>query len=222
MIFYKTELVRLRNWVFSKVFQIQRIYRAHHARLRVRKIRDSKIKSKLLEEYKEHSRNKKLEETRKYSAAIVKNQYAREREIEFTAWATGRLANCDMKSEYKGKRMKAYSDSCYSDDKFDAALTTHLAIEKEYQRHIDAGISEENRRKQYINSKVTEVGPKHYGYRTMKPDEVKADKKQILDYALKAQQAEMECLKESIEQEALARVNEVELLGKLLLIYYRE
>ena len=136
MIFYKTELVRLRNWVFSKVFQIQRIYRAHAARLRVRKLRDIRVKQKLMGAYKEENRAKKLESTRKYSAAILKNQYAREREIEFTAWATSRLSSCDMNSEYKGKRMAAFNDSCYSDVKFHEALDTHLRIEKEYQYHI--------------------------------------------------------------------------------------
>lgn len=210
VVFFRTELVRLRNWIFSRVLKLQRIYRGHAARLYVRKFRAQIIAEKALNKYKITTKYKKLENNRKYSSLILKSKYSHEREIEFTARSISRLEDCDLDTEWKGKRFACFDASTYADIKVKHQIDTHIAIESEYQNLKNNEIIDENNRKKFINLKIAEIGPKHYGYRTMKPNEVTLIKEAELKAAIEASVTEEHIVRELAESELFQLSNEIE------------
>ena len=133
VVFFKTELVRLRDWIFSRVLKMQRIYRGHVARLIARRFKADLVAEKALTKYKSTLRFKRIEDNRKYSSHILKSKYSHERNVEFTARATSRLETCDLKSKWEGKRFACFDGSMYADVKVNHQIDTHVAIESEYQ-----------------------------------------------------------------------------------------
>lgn len=96
---------------------------------------------------------------------VLKSKYAKERDIEFSARALSRLEDCDESTAWKGKRFACYDASTYADPKLNIQMDVHLSIEKEYQGMKNEEITGENRRKAFINNRINETGPKHFGYR---------------------------------------------------------
>ena len=99
------------------------------------------------------------------SSLVLKSKYAKERDIEFSARALSRLEDCDESTEWKGKRFACYDASTYADPKLNTQIGVHIAIEKEYQGMKNEEIGGENKRKWFINSRINETGPTHYGFR---------------------------------------------------------
>ena len=68
---------------------------------------------------------------------------------------------------------------------------------------IDAEIKGENGRKAFINNNVNATGPNGFGFRSMKPDEIKAIKRAATDQAIAVQITEENQVRATIEQEAM-------------------
>ena len=66
VVFFRTELVRLRNWVFSRVLKIQRIYRGHVGRLIMRSFKAKLTYEDRMSKYRSDMHYARIEENRKY------------------------------------------------------------------------------------------------------------------------------------------------------------
>lgn len=177
VIFFKTELVRLRQWIYSRVMKIQRSYRGFISRLHYRRMRETYKRQQIMEEYRESSYEKSLQYNRDRSAVILKGKYNKEREEEFTAWATGRLEGCEEGTTvYSGKRSVCFQASMYADDTVSRAMSSYLELEGSNSKRIADKIDAENERKRFINNRINERGPKGFGTRSLTPLEIEEAK----------------------------------------------
>ena len=177
VIFFKTELVRLRQWLYSRVMKIQRTYRGFINRLQYRRMRQAYEREQTMEAYREGAYEKSLQYNRERSSVILKGRYNKEREEEFTAWATGRLEGCEEGTTvYNGKRSFCFQASMYADDTVPRAMSSYLELEAHNSKRISDKIDAENDRKRYINNKINARGPRGFGTRSLTPLEIEEAK----------------------------------------------
>ena len=159
---YRLENDRLRQWQVTHAMKLQRLYRGFHVRLRLPDLKDDLLRKELMRKYCKERADKAWLGDREWTREKARGLYQRERRDESTARMTGRIT--EMKY-YGGKKMLAFSDSCYADNQLHQSMA--LLIDKE-----KADISEREQadkarrdRKEYLMRRIAEHGPRGYGRR---------------------------------------------------------
>jgi hypothetical protein len=165
--YFKREVVRLRQHSWAKVLRVQRLYRGHAVRLKIRGIVLTKANLRIMEEYLNERRRKTVKEDKQARSQRALSTYIAERAVERTTRFTQRLEFAGPENEYK--KMAVFASSCYCDDVAQRRAEELVALESEQiNEDIDAAAAEVAR-KVYIRNKVSENGPDGYGQRGYKP-----------------------------------------------------
>jgi hypothetical protein len=159
---FRLESVQLREWQVANVMALQRLYRGFHIRLRLPDLKDGWLRAELLRKYKEERRENTWLKDREWTRQKTKQLYQKERRDEATARQTGRI---DEMKYYGGRKMQAFSESCYADDQLQGAMEVLIVKEKTdmYDRDIKERAQKE--RKQFLIQRIAEHGPKGFGRR---------------------------------------------------------
>lgn len=159
---YRSECLWLRQLREGKVLAIQRMYRAHNARLKLLKHIYNSIAEREHKNYSNWRHEKKLATDRTLAKELVKSAYLKERAVELTARVSGRI-------EYGGTKMKDFSDSCYGDRRLVSASCKVVADEYTIIRSIEKAREARRARREYLMNRIEEHGPKGYGKRGLPP-----------------------------------------------------
>lgn len=168
VMYYRTEVIRLKQFLLSKAFKIQRIWRAHRVRLNVvPKLKRMYEKEQQEKEYFEFRDKKRLKKERSDAIVMTKAAYIKERAEERTARYTGRI---DVATDHDDRKMKAFAASVYSDyrlqDQMDNILSAEMAAIAAHKEEIE----EAHNRKEFILARIAETGPPGLGKRSEMPD----------------------------------------------------
>ena len=167
VMYYRTEVIRLRQFLLSKAFKIQRIWRAHRVRLLVPTLKDQRAKDTLSKDYEDWKEMKRVKKAKADNKVLTKNAYIKERAEERTARYTARI---DIATDHQDRKMRAFAASCYSDnrlqDQMDALLNAEM---HQVALHKEAIITAHDR-KEFLLSKIAETGPTGFGLRSEMPD----------------------------------------------------
>jgi hypothetical protein len=166
--YFKREVVRLRQYAWGKVLRLQRLYRGHAARLKLRGVQLARVNEKLMWQYKEERAARAEAEKKQHHAQRVKGLYKAERAVERTARFTGRVDFAGSENGYH--KMKVFEHSCYSDGATAQASEELVQIQHQLTDEEKLKIQSEINRKKYIRDKVAELGPEGFGKRGEKPE----------------------------------------------------
>jgi len=168
VMYYRTEVIRLRQFLLSKAFKIQRIWRAHRVRLNVvPQLKRRLVKEKQEKEYFEFRDKKRLKKERADAIILTKAAYVKERAEERTARYTGRI---DVATDHDDRKMKAFAASIYSDSKLQDQMDNLLSAELMAIASKKEEIEEAHARKEFILARIAETGPAGLGRRSEMPD----------------------------------------------------
>jgi len=141
---------------------IQRLYRGHRCRLRLPDMKAAYLRDDLMKMYTQARKKEAWVKDREWAREHARALYSRERREEMTARATSRV---DAAKYHEGRKMKAFSASCYSDERLHESMVGLLNREAEDMMERDAQEQRQRDRKAFLVSRVKEHGPKGYGKR---------------------------------------------------------
>lgn len=167
--YFKYEQIRLLEWMVGNVLPIQRLFRGHSARNKIPKMIAEFTKEKRMRAYLKHSERKVLKASIGKALQIVKSAYVQERGEEKTARFTTRI---EAPVHHNMKKMHAFAASCYAGEKLPNKMGELLdfAIKHETIKHDE--VEAERVRKVFINKRIAERGPKGFGNRSFRPEEI--------------------------------------------------
>ena len=167
VMFYRTEVVRLQQFLLSKAFKIQRLYRGHRVRLHMPTMIKESNDQEPLDNYL-NMREKQIRRKQfKDSILKTKNAYIKERAEERTARFTQRI---DEMSLHNQKKMVAFAASCYADDRLPNEMARLLDMQLMDIHEEKMKIESDLDRKQFIMDRIAEHGPEGYGQRGFIPE----------------------------------------------------
>lgn len=162
VVYYKIERVRLQQFLLSKAFKIQRLFRGHRVRLLIPGMLKERDDEMVMKQYADFAEKRRLKKLRGDAIIKTKAAYVKERAEERTARFTGRI---DVPSLHDDRKMKAFAASCYSDNRLpseqDKLLAMELADIAKYKKKIKDDIV----RRDYLTERIDEHGPRGYGKR---------------------------------------------------------
>lgn len=162
--YFKTELIRIRQYEVAQIMKIQRVYRAYHARLNL--IPLSKVKSfdaSIEQRYINQRNQKKSDQAKKDLNNLLMVNYVEERRKEATLRYTGRIRG---PSDYDGRKMRAYSASCYAETYLSDHVVKAVREERESKMGEERIRGVNYQRKVFILGRIAESGPMGYGKRS--------------------------------------------------------
>lgn len=122
--YFRTELIRLRQFVLSRVMKIQRAYRGYAGRLQVPRLRASRRRERVMGDY----RRRMHQQLRGQQIAKTKQQmmsaYELERFEEMTARYTQRI---EAPADFQDRKLRAWAQSCYSSDALKLQMDSWMA-----------------------------------------------------------------------------------------------
>jgi hypothetical protein len=165
--FYRIEVTRLRNLKWAKVLKVQRLFRGHRVRVKLPKWKLTEWKQKILGTYQDEKRDAHNEKRKSIIKSRMLFYYSKERSEERT---TRFMQRIPPPKEFGTKKMKAFTESCYSDDKVNIEMDRLLSYtSKEHQVHLD-GIAAQQDRLKWISQRIQAYGPRGFGLRSELPD----------------------------------------------------
>ena len=111
VVYYKIERV-LQQFLLSKAFKIQRLFRGHRVRLTIPYLLKARDDERVMQQYADFAEKRRLKKLRSDTIIKTKAAYIKERGRglrDSQAASTPALHN--------NRKMKAFSESCYSDDR---------------------------------------------------------------------------------------------------------
>jgi len=164
--YFRTEIIRLEQFVISKILKIQRAYRGHRARLSIPKLLHSRRREAFMSKYLNYSQDKLRLKTKADTLIKVKSAYIKERSEERTARFTGRI---DVPTDHDDRKMRAFANSVYSDQRLPTQVNALLSQELSEIRELKKSVEEDRKRKDFLLARIEEHGPAGYGNRGFKP-----------------------------------------------------
>lgn len=166
--YFRTEVVRLRQYFISRVLIIQRAYRGHCARLLIPKLIALRRREALMKSYQDRA-SKQIKQTHvKKIKDTMMSAYVRERAEEKTARFTQRI---DLASDHDDRKMKAFAASCYAGEELPRQIDSLMHIEIDELHEKKRNIQREKDRRAFIGRRYDEHGPEGFGLRGIKPGE---------------------------------------------------
>ena len=160
--YYKSEVIRLRQTNFSKIMIIQRAYRGYIGRLFCVKVRADTFREKLMDGYQDFAQAKLLKNHFDKVKVKTKAAYIKEMAEEKTARMTGRI---DLPEDHNDRKLKAWSASCYSDDRLPNMMDELYDVEYMKINDHKMQVESERTRKLYLRNRIDEHGPTGFGDR---------------------------------------------------------
>jgi hypothetical protein len=162
--YFRTEISRLFQFRVARVMKIQRVYRGHAARLGIPVLIRHWERERVMADYLTTSKDDDIEARRQKAASQVMGFYSVERNEEKTCRYTSRIAGPE---HYGMKKMIAFADSPYADERLNQQTSKLMSIEYIYiKRERDARDKEHNR-KIFMENRIAEVGPLGFGFRSV-------------------------------------------------------
>jgi hypothetical protein len=163
IVLYRQECLWLRQWREGRVLSLQRMFRGHNARLKLIKYIYDAIAEKERSKYSNWRQEKKLAAELSLAKELTKSAYLKERALEKTTRLIGRI-------EYDSKKMKAFSESCYADDRL--ARTSMMVAKSEHtdSHRIEKARHDRHERREFLMGRIAEHGPLGYGKRGFPPE----------------------------------------------------
>jgi IQ calmodulin-binding motif len=163
--YFKTEIIRIRQYEVAQVLKIQRVYRGYHCRLTPHRILKAVLfDESIMDKYIEEEFKKKIISAKKDLDQLILVNYRDERRKEATLRYTSRIKS---PRAYDGKKMKAYSASCYGETYLEKHVIKSVRDEREAVVVKDKQHREEHERKLFIMKRIAEYGPKGFGMRSV-------------------------------------------------------
>eukprot|EP01036_Dinobryon_divergens_P032863 gene32863-42542_t len=162
--FFRSEIARLFQFSVAKAMQIQRLYRAHRVRLLIPKIIAEMKRERMMDSYLKESEMTMRKQRKTYINDRVAIAYKKERQYEKTARMTSRV-EIDHGDPQNNSRLRAFWNSCYSDDIFTKKIDGLLSEVERVKFEEDCDINEDVDRKKFINDRINEKGPDGFGLR---------------------------------------------------------
>jgi len=167
VMYYRTEVIRLKQFLLSKAFKIQRLWRGHRVRLHIMpKLRYDKQREESENDYFEFREKKMKKKRREDAITMTKNAYIKERAEERTVRYTGRI---DVATDHQDRKMRAFAASCYSDNRLQDQMDSLLETDMMEVAEFKAKVQEDHDRKEFILNRIKETGPEGYGLRSEMP-----------------------------------------------------
>ena len=164
--FFRSELVRLRQFVLSRVMKIQRAYRGFAGRLQVPRIKASYQRERVMSDYRrrmhQHLRGQQLARTKQQ----MMSAYELERAEEKTARYTQRI---DAPAAFQDRKLRAWAASCYSSDALKEQMEQWVARNGEAIGEEREQARREEVRRHFVSARVKEQGPRGFGRRSEVP-----------------------------------------------------
>jgi hypothetical protein len=167
VMYYRTEVIRLRQFLLSKAFKIQRLWRGHRVRLLVPTLRHRRAQDKTREAYADYKEKQRLANERSDSRIMTKNAYIKERAEERTARYTQRI---DLATDHQNRKMRAFAASCYSDNRLQVQMDHLMGTEMHQVALRKEETEAAHARKEFLLKRIAETGPLGYGSRSEMPD----------------------------------------------------
>lgn len=165
---YRKELIRLGQFVLSRVLIIQRAYRGHFVRLRIIPVmRHEKVREERMESYLKEAEQVRAERIRDDMKIKTRSAYIKDRAEERTARFTGRI---DVPSEHDNRKMKAWKQSIYQDQRLTKNVTALLQRQLAEIRDTKMDIEAQLERKDFLTGRIAEHGPEGFGKRGLLPE----------------------------------------------------
>ena len=159
---FRMEASRSRQFLASRVMKIQRLYRAHAARLLIPVLRLKARTEELLTSYLKEKEVLLRAKKRIHEREQVMHTYVQERRDELTVRGTSRI---DLPKYHGGKKMAAFHDSVYGNDKLRDSMAQILTSEADDIATERSVVQDRKDRKQFILDRVKEYGSEGYGKR---------------------------------------------------------
>lgn len=169
VVYYKIERVRLQQFLLSKAFKIQRLFRGHRVRLLIPGMLKSRDDERVMQQYADFAEKRRLKKLRSDTIIKTKAAYIKERGEERTARYTGRI---DIPSLHDNRKMKAFAASCYSDDRLPNQQEKLLAMELAETARYKKQIRDDVDRRDFLTARIDEHGPRGFGKRGFIDDSV--------------------------------------------------
>ena len=162
LVLYKMETYRYRQWQFANIIKLQSLWRGYILRLQLPVMIRQLKSDQVMQAYRKHREEEKFYKGRAWVREVARKAYRTERQEEKTVRMTSRIREA---KEYNGRKMKAFADSVYADDRLANAIDDLIHRETADMAAIKAKEDEVIARKQFMVSRVNEHGPSGFGYR---------------------------------------------------------
>lgn len=165
---YRTEVIRLGQFIVSRSSIIQRAFRGHFVRLRVIPVlRRDKQREERMDAYLKEADKERSEHHKADMIAKTKSAYIKDCAEERTARFTGRI---DLPSQHDSRKMRAWKQSVYQDDRLTNNVSALLNHELAEIRDAKMDIAEQLERKAFLMARIAESGPEGFGKRGKLPE----------------------------------------------------
>ena len=168
--YYRTEVIRMRQYTISRILMIQRAYRGHAVRVKMPKFIALQRREKLMARYQDQAMKQLKGSHLKQLRDTMMESYAHERREEKSARFTQRI---DLPQYHDNKKMKAFAASCYYDDKLQLEIDDLMGIVIEKELEERETVRMEIDRRRFLDSRIAEHGPLGFGLRGVKPPDDK-------------------------------------------------
>lgn len=162
VVYFKVEVVRLQQFLLSKAFKIQRLYRGHAVRIKIPAMLRARDDERVMRQYANFAEKRRLRRLRTDAVVKTKSAYIKERGEERTARYTGRI---DAPALHNDRKMKAFAASCYSDNRLPNEMDNLLGIELREIAENKKQIKDDHDRKVFLTGRINEHGPRGFGNR---------------------------------------------------------
>ena len=166
--YFRTEVIRMRQFTISRILMIQRAYRGHAVRVKMPKFIALQRRGKLMAKYQDQAMKQLKGSHLKQLRDTMMESYAHERREEKTARFTQRI---DLPYYHDNKKMKAFAASCYYDDKLQLEIDDLMGIVIEKELEERETVRMEMDRRRFLDSRIAEHGPLGFGLRGVKPSD---------------------------------------------------
>ena len=166
--YFRTEVVRIRQYFISRILIIQRAYRGHCMRLFIPKMVALQRREKIMQRYQQRAAQQIKTAAVKRVKEKLQAAYQHERGEERTSRYTQRI---DLASDHDDRKMRAFAASCYAGDELPQAIDELMRLEGEELREKKAAIQREKDRRAFIQRRYDEHGPSGFGKRGVPPTE---------------------------------------------------
>ncbi len=168
--YYRTEVIRMRQYTISRILMIQRAYRGHAVRVKMPKFIALQRREKLMSKYQDQAMKQLKGSHLKQLRDTMMESYAHERREERTARFTQRI---DLPQYHDNKKMKAFAASCYYDDKLQLEIDDLMGLVVEKELEERETVQAELARRRFLDGRIAEHGPVGFGLRGVKPPDDK-------------------------------------------------
>ena len=162
LVLYAMEKFRYRQWQFANILKIQALYRGYTLRLKLPGLKKELKNAEVMKAYIKYNDDANFVKGREWVRDVVRKAYKNEREEEKSCRQTGRIG---LAKDYGGRKMRAFADSVYSDDRLGNAITDLIRRETDDMATIKQAEQRKDARKQFMVSRIREHGPTGFGYR---------------------------------------------------------